>query len=310
MLKSLKGFENAEVMRSAYAIEYDCADPTQMDATLEFKHYKGLYGAGQFNGSSGYEEAAAQGIVAGINAALKIKGEPPMILTRDSSYIGTLIDDLVTKGTNEPYRIMTSRSEYRLLLRQDNADIRLTPIGRRVGLVSDEVYEKFIAKKKAIESEIERAEHTFFSPTEELNALMEENDLPRLTTGISLADLIRRPALSYEKLSSVDRKRPVLSDAVIYSTEVRIKYDGYVKRQLAEVKKRTRLEEMMLPANIDYSQIKGLRIEAVQKLSAIRPLSVGQASRISGVSPADISVLIMRLSLDKNEGNRAEKDNE
>ena len=301
MLHSLKGFENALVMRSAYAIEYDCIDPLQLYPTLEFKKYKGLYGAGQFNGTSGYEEAAAQGLVAGINAAMKLLSKEPMVLTRDSSYIGTLIDDLVTKGTNEPYRIMTSRSEYRLLLRQDNADMRLCEIGHRVGLVSDDLYQRFLEKKEAIEREIYRAEHTFFPPSEIMNAIMEKYELPRLTTGISLADLLRRPALSYEALSEIDKERPALSRNVLYCTEVLIKYEGYVKRQLAEVKKRERLEKMSLSPDINYKEIKGLRIEAMQKLSDIRPLSIGQASRISGVSPADISVLILYLGIKEEE---------
>ena len=296
MLHSIKGFENAVTMRSAYAIEYDCADPTQMYPTLEFKDYAGLYGAGQFNGSSGYEEAAAQGLVAGINASLKIKGEEPMVLTRNSSYIGTLIDDLVTKGTNEPYRIMTSRSEYRLLLRQDNADARLTPIGYRVGLVDKAHFDAFEAKQKRIAEEIARAERTFIPPSDTANAIMAENELPPLTTGISLADLIRRPTLNYEKLAPLDKDRPILSHAEAYSAEVAIKYEGYIKRQLAEVKRREKLDDMKLPEDIDYDAIPGIRIEARQKLKAIRPMNVGAASRISGVSPADISVLLIYLA--------------
>jgi len=296
MLHSIKGFENAVTMRSAYAIEYDCADPTQMYPTLEFKDYAGLYGAGQFNGSSGYEEAAAQGLVAGINASLKIKGEEPMVLTRNSSYIGTLIDDLVTKGTNEPYRIMTSRSEYRLLLRQDNADARLTPIGYRVGLVGKERFDAFENKQKRIAEEIARAERTFIPPSDTANAIMAENELPPLTTGISLADLIRRPTLNYEKIAPIDQERPSLSHAEAYSAEVAIKYEGYIKRQLAEVKRREKLDDMKLPEDMDYDAIPGIRIEARQKLKAIRPLNVGAASRISGVSPADISVLLIYLA--------------
>ena len=296
MLHSIKGFENAVTMRSAYAIEYDCADPTQMRPTLEFKDYEGLYGAGQFNGSSGYEEAAAQGLVAGINATLKIKGESPMVLTRNSSYIGTLIDDMVTKGTNEPYRIMTSRSEYRLLLRQDNADARLTPIGYRVGLISQERFNRFEEKQKHIADEIERAEHTYLAPGEEINAIMAQYDLPPLTTGISLADLVRRPALNYDILASVDVTRPNLTRAERNCAEVAIKYEGYIKRQLAEVKRREKLDEMKIPDDIDYSAIPGIRIEARQKLSAIRPMDIGAASRISGVSPADISVLLIYLA--------------
>ena len=296
MLHSIKGFENAVTMRSAYAIEYDCADPTQMYPTLEFKDYSGLYGAGQFNGSSGYEEAAAQGLVAGINAALKIKGEEEMVLTRNSSYIGTLIDDLVTKGTNEPYRIMTSRSEYRLLLRQDNADARLTPIGYRVGLVEKDRFDAFEAKQARIAEEIARAERTFIAPSELANGIMAENELPPLSTGISLADLIRRPALNYEKLAPLDKDRPTLTHAEAYSAEVAIKYEGYIKRQLAEVKRREKLDDMKLPEDMDYDAIPGIRIEARQKLKAIRPMNVGAASRISGVSPADISVLLIYLA--------------
>ena len=296
MLHSIKGFENAVTMRSAYAIEYDCADPTQMYPTLEFKDFGGLYGAGQFNGSSGYEEAAAQGLVAGINAALKIKGEEEMVLTRNSSYIGTLIDDLVTKGTNEPYRIMTSRSEYRLLLRQDNADARLTPIGYRVGLVDKARFDAFEAKQARIAEEITRAERTFIAPSELANSIMAENELPPLSTGISLADLIRRPALNYEKLAPLDKDRPILTHAEAYSAEVAIKYEGYIKRQLAEVKRREKLDDMKLPEDMDYDAIPGIRIEARQKLKAIRPMNVGAASRISGVSPADISVLLIYLA--------------
>ncbi len=296
MLHSLVGFERAETMRSAYAIEYDCADPTQMYPTLEFKKLSGLYGAGQFNGSSGYEEAAAQGLVAGINAALSLKGEEEMILPRGSSYIGTLIDDLVTKGTAEPYRIMTSRSEYRLLLRQDNADARLTPIGHRVGLISEERYARFLEKQKKISDEIARAERKFFSPSEKMNSLLEENSLPPLTTGISLAELLRRPSLDYKKLAELDIDRPPLSKAELYSAEVAIKYEGYIKRQLAEVKKQEKLDTRAIPDDIDYSKIAGIRLEARQKLEKIRPLNIGAASRISGVSPADISVLLIYLS--------------
>ena len=299
MLHSIAGFENAVVMRTAYAIEYDCADPTQLFATLEFKSHPGLYGAGQFNGTSGYEEAAAQGLVAGINASLKIKGEEPMILTRDSSYIGMLIDDLVVKGTSEPYRVMTSRSEYRLLLRQDNADARLTPTGRRVGLISDERFAAFLEKQKMIEDETVRAEHTWFSPDEKTNAFLLAHGMPEVTTGVSLADLIRRPHLSYAELAKLDTDRAPLPRSVIYSVEVNLKYEGYIKRQIAEVKRREKLEKVKIPPDIDYSAIKGLRIEAVQKLSKLRPLNIGQASRISGVSPADISVLLIRLAAKK-----------
>ena len=296
MLHSIKGFENAVTMRSAYAIEYDCADPLQLRATLEFKDYKGLYGAGQFNGSSGYEEAAAQGLVAGINAALMIKGEAPMVLPRNSSYIGTLIDDLVTKGTNEPYRIMTSRSEYRLLLRQDNADARLAPIGHRVGLVDDLRFAAFERKQKHIADEIERCERTFLPPSELLNTIMEAHGLPPVTTGISLAELLRRPTLTYEVLAELDKTRPDLTYAECYAAEVAIKYEGYIKRQLAEVKRREKLDETKIPEDFDYDKIPSLRIEARQKLKAIRPMDIGAASRISGVSPADVSVLLIYLT--------------
>ena len=296
MLRSLDGFENAEIMRYAYAIEYDSAEPTQMLPTLEFKAIEGLYGAGQFNGTSGYEEAAAQGLVAGINAALAIKGEEPMMLTRDSSYIGTLIDDLVTKGTNEPYRMMTSRSEYRLLLRQDNADLRLTEIGHRVGLISDERYARFLEKKRLIEEEIKRVEKTTVPPSQEVNALLEKNGSTPISTGIKLAELLRRPELTYEALGEIDKDRPALPRSVATTVAIRIKYEGYIKRELAEVEKQRKLEEKVLPKNISYKDILGLRLEAAEKLDKIRPMNIGQASRISGVNPADISVLLIYLT--------------
>ena len=296
MLRSLDGFENAEIMRYAYAIEYDSAETTQMLPTLEFKAIEGLYGAGQFNGTSGYEEAAAQGLVAGINAALAIKGEEPMILTRDSSYIGTLIDDLVTKGTNEPYRMMTSRSEYRLLLRQDNADLRLTEIGHRVGLISDERYERFLEKKRLIEEEIKRVEKTTVPPSQEVNALLEKNGSTPISTGIKLAELLRRPELTYETLGAIDKDRPALPRSVATTVAIRIKYEGYIKRELAEVERQRKLEEKVLPKNISYKDILGLRLEAAEKLDKIRPMNIGQASRISGVNPADISVLLIYLT--------------
>ena len=296
MLHSLAGFENAEIMRYAYAIEYDCADPTQLRATLEFKSISGLFGAGQFNGTSGYEEAAAQGLVAGINAALKVKGEQELILERSGSYIGTLIDDLVIKGTNEPYRMMTSRSEYRLLLRQDNADVRLTPIGRRVGLISDERFAEFEAKIAAQNAEITRLERTFVSPSR-ANPYLTALGMPEVTTGVSLADLLRRPSITYESLSAIDEARPSLSRRERLAVEVAVKYDGYIKRQLAEVKRSEKTEHKKLPENIDYLSIKGLRIEAAQKLDKLRPVTIGQASRISGVNPADISVLLIYLGI-------------
>ena len=294
MLRSLQGFENAQIMRYAYAIEYDCADPTGMLSTLEFKAISGLYGAGQFNGTSGYEEAAAQGLVAGINAALKIKGLEPMILPRSGSYIGTLIDDLVIKGTNEPYRMMTSRSEYRLLLRQDNADLRLTPTGYRVGLVDEERYNRFLLKQENIKKERARLEKTYLSPAQ-VNEFLVAKELPEANSGISLADLVRRPQITYAELAELDPDRPRLTARERESLEVDIKYEGYVKKQLAEVARTEKLENRRLPENIDYSLIKGLRIEAMQKLTKIRPQTVGQASRISGVNPADISVLLIYL---------------
>jgi len=298
MLHSLKGFENAQVMRTAYAIEYDCCDPTQLYATLEFKAIGGLYGAGQFNGTSGYEEAAAQGLIAGINAAKKLKGEAPLILTRDSSYIGTLIDDLVTKGTNEPYRIMTSRSEYRLLLRQDNAEERLIGYGREAGLISEERYAAFLARQEAIAAEIKRLNRTTVSPSEELNALLTAIGTAPLMSGMKLADLLRRPQVEYGMLAPYDPERPRLSDQIVYEVEVQIKYEGYIKRQLAEAARMAKLAEKKLPKDLDYASLEGLRLEARQKLNKIKPADIGQASRISGVSPADVSVLLIYLKMD------------
>ena len=296
MLRSLKGFANAEIMRYAYAIEYDCIDPTQLYATLEFKEISGLYGAGQFNGTSGYEEAAAQGLVAGLNAGLKLKGKDPVVLERSGSYIGTLIDDLTTKGTNEPYRMMTSRSEYRLLLRQDNADERLTPIGYEAGVVSEEQYSAFLKKRELISLEKERLENTYISK-ELATEFFAKYSLDAAKSGVSLADLIRRPEFDYYSISELDEDRHVLPRDVILSASTDIKYAGYVKRQLAEVRKYEKVEAKRLPTDICYLDIRGLRIEAAQKLEKIKPLTIGQASRISGVNPADISVLLIYFGI-------------
>ena len=296
MMHSLVGFENAEIMRYAYAIEYDLVNPTELYPTLEFKKISGLYGAGQFNGTSGYEEAAAQGLVAGINAALALKGSPPMILPRSSSYIGMLIDDLVTKGTEEPYRVMTSRSEYRLLLRQDNADLRLTEIGHGVGLISDERYQRFLEKKEAIENEVKRIKATTIAPSEEVNAFLREHNSSEIKTGIKLSELMRRPELTYEELVKIDTGRIELPRGVRTTAEIQIKYEGYINRELQEIERQKRLEDKLLPSDIDYESIRGLRLEAIEKLSKIRPVSIGQASRISGVSPADIGVLLIYLN--------------
>ena len=304
MLRSLKGFENARIMRYAYAIEYDCADPTQLYPTLEFKNISGLYGAGQFNGSSGYEEAAAQGLVAGINAAAKLQGRASVILPRYCSYIGTLIDDLVTKGTNEPYRIMTSRSEYRLLLRQDNTDLRLTEYGRQAGLISDERYSAFLEKKQLEESEKKRLLTTTVSPRL-ANPFLLSHGEPEVKSGVKLAELLRRPGVTYELLGEIDADRPRLSEAVTETVETDIKYEGYISRQLSDAEKQKKIENRLLPDDIDYTEIKGLRIEAAQKLQKVRPASIGQAARISGVNPADISVLIIYLSMK----NREKSDN-
>ena len=294
-LRTIPGLEHVQVMRTAYAIEYDCVDPISLYATLEFKDFPGLFGAGQFNGSSGYEEAAAQGLVAGINAALKIKGEEPLILDRASSYIGTLIDDLVTKGCSDPYRMMTSRSEYRLILRQDNADIRLTEIGYKVGLVGEEKLQRLHRKLEMIEAEKKRIEKVSVVPSEELNSILVSRETSPLETGCRLIDLIKRPQLDYESLADFDKDRPDLPKDVFEQVEIEIKYEGYIRRQLAQAQEMRRLEEKKLDENTDYTTITGLRMEAQEKLNKVKPKSIGQASRISGVSPADISVLMIYL---------------
>lgn len=299
---TIPGLEHCVVMRPAYAIEYFCADPVQMNRTLEFMELPGLYGAGQFNGSSGYEEAAVQGFVAGVNAALSVLGKEPMVLERSGSYIGTLIDDLVTKGCNDPYRMMTSRSEYRLILRQDNADLRLTPIGRKIGLISDERWERFNEKKRRIAAELERVKAKVISPSDELNDILRERGTSEVHTGIRLVDLLKRPQLDYASLAPVDTDRPDNDPAVLEQVEIEIKYEGYISRQLIIIDQVQRLESKLLPADIDYNSIDGLRLEAREKLSRVRPESIGQAGRISGVSPADISVLVIYLASVKKHG--------
>ena len=295
MIRSLPGFENAQVTRNAYAIEYDCANPLQLLPTLEFKKIGGLYGAGQFNGSSGYEEAAAQGLIAGINAALKLLGREPFVLERSQAYIGTLIDDLVTKGTNEPYRMMTSRSEYRLLLRQDNADLRLTPLGYKIGLISQERYDAFEKKRSLIDGEIQRLRKLVFPPSDTVNEILANANSTPIKTGIHADELLKRPEITYAALEGADTERKPLPRDVCEQVEISIKYEGYINRQMSQAKQFSKLENKRLPKDIDYKKIEGLRIEAMQKLDKIRPLSLGQASRISGVSPADIAVLMIYL---------------
>lgn len=302
---SIKGLENAVIMRPAYAIEYYCCDPLQLRRTLEFIDFENLYGAGQFNGSSGYEEAAVQGFVAGVNAALKILGREPMILDRASSYIGTLIDDLVTKGCQDPYRMMTSRSEYRLVLRQDNADSRLTPIGRKIGLISDERWERFNKKQELIKEELKRVKATVIAPSEKVNEILVSRETSAINTGVRLIDLIKRPQLGYDALSEIDENRPNIDRNIFEQVETEIKYEGYIKRQLIVIDQVRRLECKILPENIDYNAIDGLRLEAREKLTKVRPENIGQASRISGVSPADISVLVIYLASLRNKNGGA-----
>ena len=296
LYRSIEGFEQIKIMRNAYAIEYDCVDPLDLKASLEFLKVDGLYGAGQFNGTSGYEEAAAQGLIAGINAARKVQGKEPLILDRASSYIGTLIDDLVTKGCSDPYRMMTSRSEYRLLLRQDNADQRLTPIGYEIGLISEERWQRYLHKQEQISKERARIEKMTFGPSEAMNRMLEERGTAPMETGAHAADLIRRPQITYQDLAPFDLERPELPDEVTEQVEIQIKYEGYIQKQLIQVEQMRRLESRKLPETMDYTQVRGLRLEAIEKLQRVRPHSIGQASRISGVSPADISVLLIYLS--------------
>ena len=302
---SIKGLENAVIMRPAYAIEYYCCDPLQLRITLEFIDFENLYGAGQFNGSSGYDEAAVQGFVAGVNAALKILGREPMVLDRASSYIGTLIDDLVTKGCQDPYRMMTSRSEYRLVLRQDNADSRLTPIGRKIGLISDERWERFNKKQELIKAELKRVKATVIAPSEKVNEILVSRETSAINTGVRLIDLIKRPQLGYDALSEIDENRPNIDRNIFEQVETEIKYEGYIKRQLIVIDQVRRLECKILPENIDYNAIDGLRLEAREKLTKVRPENIGQASRISGVSPADISVLVIYLASLRNKNGGA-----
>lgn len=305
-LRTIPGLEQVQIMRTAYAIEYDCCDPQQLDATLECKKWPGLFGAGQFNGSSGYEEAAAQGLIAGINAARRVQGKPPFLLDRASSYIGTLIDDLVTKGCSDPYRMMTSRSEYRLVLRQDNADERLTPLGREIGLISDRRWTNFLEKQEKKAQELKRISNTILPPSEELNALLVSHETSPVVTGVRLSDLLRRPQLSYAVLTPVDRERPDLPSEIFELCEVEVKYEGYIKRQKAQIEEMLRLEGKKLPPDLDYRTITGLRLEAQEKLNKVGPRSVGQASRISGVSPADVSVLLIWLAgKGENHGNHS-----
>ena len=308
MYRTIPGLENVKIMRPAYAIEYDIGDPEQMYSTLEYKEFPGLYGAGQFNGSSGYEEAAAQGLVAGINAALKIKKEEPLILDRGTSYIGTLIDDLVIKGANDPYRMMTSRSEYRLVLRQDNADERLTPIGRKIGLIGDKRWKEFCEIQRLKEEEIKRVNTVVIASSKELNNVLVSRETSPIESGVKLVDLLKRPQISYKDLKQFDTTRPEIPSEILEKVQVEIKYEGYINRQNRQISEMRRLEKKILPKDLDFSEIKGLRLEAIEKLSKLKPSNIGQASRISGVSPADISVLIIWLAtkFNKNEVNSDE----
>ncbi len=296
LYRSISGLENVEIMRPAYAIEYDIIDPTQLNNTLELKDYSGLYGAGQFNGSSGYEEAAAQGLIAGINAALKIKNQDPLVLDRGSSYIGTLIDDLVTKGVNDPYRMMTSRSEYRLILRQDNADERLLPIGHKLGLVNNNLYQKFCENSLLKQQELSRIKNTVLKPSKELNQVLVSRETSEIVSGIKIYDLLKRPQITYLDFEKFDITRPKISNFLFEKVEIEVKYEGYIQRQNKQIKDMRKLENRILPENINYFDIKNLRLEAIEKLNKIRPTNIGQASRISGVSPADITVLLIYLS--------------
>ena len=290
-IHTIPGLEHAQVMRTAYAIEYDCVDPTALKASLEFNEYPGLFGAGQFNGSSGYEEAAAQGLVAGINAARKVQGKAPVVLDRGGSYIGTLIDDLVTKGCTDPYRMMTSRSEYRLVLRQDNADLRLTPLGHEIGLISEERYAAFLKKKEQIAAEMQRIEETSVHVSDELQSILEKCNTTPLKKGCKMIELLKRPQVTYKDLESMDTERPDYPPEVFEQVEISVKYEGYIARQEQQIREMRRIERKKIPADLDYTSLKGLRLEAVEKLSKIRPENLGQASRISGVNPADIAAL-------------------